>query len=337
MKLNMISKLLPLFVQSAKDIGGGDGGDGGRIIGGEPASAADFFVSGYGTPSRPDQTGFICGAQLIASDVFLTAAHCDDGFQAGDTVAIGGLQFNGTDGESRTIDQIVVHPDYVPVPEDELFQPANDIKLFRISRPSVGSISPWNTDPAVPAFGDSVQAMGFGDTDPVNIPDGETEEIPGNFSDFLQKVEFPVRDNSVCNETFGTVYNSSIMICGGETGAMICGGDSGSPIFDSTERIVGLVSFGNAATCDTAAGFTRVSAFNTWIKTEMCNLSNDPPNLCEEGPTQSPPDNGINILPIILATVAVAAASVGAFFLGGWLDPFESSSSDDRVRDRAVF
>jgi len=238
----------------------------GSIVGGTDAAPGDF--QGFARPVRPNPNQLVpvCGAMLIARDIAVTAAHCNDGdpaaiapdippaFPMGEMVGI--RQADGTE-EIYTIDMVVRHPGYMAGTFD------NDIMLFRISQLSGHQVATWNTNPAVQSIGSTLDIMGFGLTSPEPNP---------VYPVLLQKVQVQARDGAVCDTSYPGGYNDTIMLCAGSSigGVSSCIGDSGSPIIDvASSTVVGVVSFGKA-TCDDAVAYTRLSAFDTWIQQNLC-------------------------------------------------------------------
>ena len=97
-------------------------------------------------------------------------------------------------------------------------------------------------------------------------------ELFGAGSRTLQKVEVPVVNPEVCQETY-TVYNKDILLCaGGVPGKDSCGGDSGGPLIyrtflDRPWYQIGIVSYGKRfCGSSSPAVYTYVPHFISWIK-----------------------------------------------------------------------
>ena len=76
-----------------------------RIIGGNKASKGRYSYA----VSLQDGIGHFCGGTLIATDVVLTAAHCQGGNY---DVVVNRYDLNSNDGETISIDYEVPHPKY---------------------------------------------------------------------------------------------------------------------------------------------------------------------------------------------------------------------------------
>jgi trypsin len=223
-----------------------------RIVGGTPAAAGayPFYVSTI----QP----ILCGGTLVAPDVVLTAAHCGGGFLAG--VNVGGLLLDGTDAvETLQVDGEFPHPDYNETTR------TNDIMLVKLSTPATLSpIVTLNFDPSIPAEGDVVTVIGFGDTTDGGSPSSE-----------LLMVDVDTYSDDFCFN----LYNSFIpetMICAGTAagGRDSCQGDSGGPLLTPDNVQIGLVSNGSGcARPDIPAIYTEIAGFQTYIRDGICGKS----------------------------------------------------------------
>jgi trypsin len=219
-----------------------------RIVGGTPAVPGDYPF--YASTIQP----ILCGSTLIYEDILLTAAHCGGGFLAG--ANIGGVLLNGMDAvEVVSVDLEFPHPDYDSVTR------INDIMLVKLTDPATSPLVTINSDPTVPAVGDVVTVIGFGDT-----TDG------GDPSPMLLMVNVDVFSDQFCDDLYN-VFEPSTMICAGtvDGGRDSCQGDSGGPLLTSANVQIGIVSLGNGcAQANIPAIYTEVAAFQSFIRQGIC-------------------------------------------------------------------
>jgi len=160
--------------------------------------------------------------------------------------------------ETRTVAQILRHPDYLLVDDPRKFRLRSDVMLVRLTQPSNEPIAQWNNDPSIPNAGGTVQLVGFGRTDGSN---------PNSVARNLLTTTVTAFDDSTCADIIGEpTFAASQNFCYGSRDATVCNGDSGSPVFDTgTGVIVGLNSYGDSE-CSSAAVGAEVSTFAEWIQ-----------------------------------------------------------------------
>lgn len=254
------------------------------VIGGTPAPLGKYpgFVFPFGSTSG------VCGAYVIHAEFALSAAHCANGWPVGGEVAVGGVQFDGSDAvERRTIQAHYIHPNFLYEPDSagSLVRLDNDVLLLKVSEPLSSSISPGqlNTRADLPQAGDALTIVGVGNVDSIY--------------DTLQEGQVTAISDATCLETYGRPpFDAETQFCAdGSTGdtAATCK-DSGSPTFDAaTGTIVGFLSYGFSG-CTLNGGNpnvrTRVSPYADWIQETICAESSAPPADCNEGGGSPPTD-----------------------------------------------
>ena len=124
---------------------------------------------------------------------------------------------------------------------------------------TVSGVTPiaLNANPQIPADGDVLIVMGFGD---LNIG---SQKYP----DFLQEVNDPFVTHSKCNQQYGGgSIDETSMLCAkfGQGGKDSCQGDSGGPIVRIVNGVhtqVGVVSWGDGCALANKPGvYARTSA-----------------------------------------------------------------------------
>ncbi|XP_074657066.1 uncharacterized protein LOC141910239 isoform X9 [Tubulanus polymorphus] len=249
------------------------------MIGGDLALAGEYpwMASLY------FHSTFRCGASLINSEWLVTAAHCFDpiwGRQQPMSLVpqyfsffLGTIVRNqaGVHGQRVRGRKIIVHPTYSK-PQGL----AMDIALVRLAKsvPTTSYIEPI----CLPDDLDFQRrksslcyVSGWGDVD-----QSSKIRVP-----LLRDAKMRLRSDSDCKQAHGDLVNVSTALCAGYLHYQItaCAGDSGSPLvcLDDTNswRLVGVVSAGfpcryvnapNSGSAGKPDVYTRVSAFQTWIR-----------------------------------------------------------------------
>ena len=241
-----------------------------RIIGGDPALEDRFIYA----VSLSDEFGHFCGGSLIARDVVLSAAHCDEQGQGQYQAIVGRHAQDDTDGQELSVKKAVPHPNYDSAAADK------DFLLIFWNEPANSNINvvKLNSDAKTPSVGSPVTVVGWGDVDPSDAGQKLANE--------LMEVEVNVISNEECDRSAGDFgsYQGSItsnMLCAKEEGGGedSCQGDSGGPLIvkgstASEDLQVGVVSWGiGCASEDYPGVYARVSAQYDWIREQVCKHS----------------------------------------------------------------
>mmetsp|Transcript_16699 Transcript_16699/g.19060 ORF Transcript_16699/g.19060 Transcript_16699/m.19060 type:complete len:685 (+) Transcript_16699:162-2216(+) len=248
-----------------------------RIIGGQEAGRNRFPY----LASLTYQRGHTCGGSLIADDIILTAAHCQEAI---DGVDLGRHNVKDTDEifERFNIEKIVPHPDYVGK-SDPGVKYNNDFMILKLYGWSKQALISLNSEPSVPSNNEEVTVMGWGVADNVN-------KLP---SDILKEVSVNMIPNNQCRNKSGYINGmpvsfsdkiTSNMMCATDTNEDACQGDSGGPLIQKKllarmDVQVGVVSWGLGCAHQSFPGvYARVSNQLSWINNIVCKLAENPPD-----------------------------------------------------------
>jgi trypsin len=200
---------------------------------------------------------------LIHPDIFLSAAHCVGIFAQG--ILLGGTTIDGSSSEYFPVEIEFPHPAFDPEPD------TNDVMLIKIAGTAAVEPVVLNFDDTVPANGETVTLIGFGNT---------AED--GTFSPDLLEVQLQVVDYDTCEAAYRKIVDEQMMCSGVEYGGKdSCAGDSGGPVLTSDNVQVGVVSFGEGCgRAEYPSVNARVSFFRAWIERGICDLSSNPPESC---------------------------------------------------------
>lgn len=250
-------------------------------------SDAQFFVRS-GKDDRNGTPDYLCGGVLIHTDIILTAAHCQGAFNYG--VFLYDEDTNDYTREA-TIDLQIRYPDFNGIDTH------NDMLLLRLeSNPKLPSVK-LNSDESKPRNDDLLQAYGFGKMTSNGAP-----------SKRLRQGQMRYIDNQECTKRVEGTANSVIwddVLCADpysnisprfEDGSSICQGDSGGPLLNTSNELVGVISWNFFCKSDELPdGFARVSYFYEWIQEQICYISRNPyarNNECPLGTSMPPPAAG---------------------------------------------
>lgn len=255
-----------------------------------------------------------CGGSLIAKDVILTAGHCVEDIDKNVDVVvalIGRHEFGDSDGELVQVnfEKSISHPFYNNLFADEF---EYDFALLYLAVPTSANVKivKLNQEVRFPKGFSTAFALGWGSVG-LNLFNDDDSLV--NFSESLQEVEQTVIINAACRTTKNTVtidgeqiedsWDDKIsdhMLCtlpSEGSGSDACTGDGGGPLvilgsdsMGGEDIQVGVASWG-LLFCGLAPNvYSRVSSAYSWIKADICQYSQAPPEyLCEtSSPTPRP-------------------------------------------------
>lgn len=228
-----------------------------------------------------------CGAQLIAPQVVLSAAHCEAPENKKNLI-IGAIK-PGNDAppaQKRNCLKWINHPLW-----DGDINNGNDYALCLLDAPATldpnsNTTLVLNEDPSFPAIGDTTVACGMGYKNAFF-------QTPNN----LLKNEMPVISTSNCGPQGDDFDDTDTVLCTRDRSTSICPGDSGGPLVTISENpdgtivhtLVGLSSFIYGFCPSEWSGFARISAGMPWIRETVCgngilaDFCGAPPS-CEDDP-----------------------------------------------------
>jgi secreted trypsin-like serine protease len=234
-----------------------------KIVGGVSGVISDFpwqvyYISG----------NFRCGGSIINGKWVLTAAHCTKN-DNGSAILASDMQvkvgtnnpYNAADGKLYQVSEVIVHEGF----NSQTLE--NDIALLRIQDTikfanavpvkliTAADIAEGATNPGVMSW-----VTGWGLT---NV---SQNILPTS----LQKVQLPLVSNLQASTVWGTIPSTDMMAGYLNGNKDACNGDSGGPLIVPVYgeyKLAGIVSWGSQ-NCNTYGAYTRVSLFDTWIRTK---------------------------------------------------------------------
>ncbi|XP_042687661.1 chymotrypsin-like elastase family member 2A [Centrocercus urophasianus] len=236
-----------------------------RVVGGE--NARPYSWPWQASLQYQSSSGWhhTCGGILIATNWVLTAAHCISSSR-NYRVLLGKYNLAAEEQGSVTAfpEKIVVHEKW----NSYSVASGNDIALIKLTEhvalsdkirlaclPPAESILSSNTACYVTGWG--------------------RLRTNGALPDDLQQGLLLVVDYATCSKSswWGSSVKTNMVCAGGDGITSSCNGDSGGPLncqnADGVWEVHGIVSFGSSLGCNyyrKPSVFTRISAFDSWIK-----------------------------------------------------------------------
>jgi len=244
-----------------------------RIVGGQQSAVGDY-------PYFVEMGG--CGGALVAPDIVLFAAHCEDWKDKQLSIGAYKKESLAEGAQQRFCEEWIPDPTW----GDGGNEDNNDFALCKLDMPVDIDESKVklviNEADSVPSVGEDLIVMGLGAL-------AQDKDGP----EFIHDVTVPAISTNDCNNN--NAYGGRItdkMLCAGfpaTGGKDSCQGDSGGPLVQRREQAdgtfidttVGVVSWGEGCAKKNKPGvYSRVSARSTWIKDTMCDDLNSIASFC---------------------------------------------------------
>lgn len=252
-----------------------DAGEAERVVGGRPASHAEwksFVLINSRMSSGRTST---CGGTVIARQWVLTAGHCVVGRGASSFTVIEGIDDLKAGGRKITVDRVLLHENYADRP------PRNDVALLHLVSPAHSPRQALVSEALSKRLlrgGTTSLLAGFGLTSVQPL----TGEHTGSISNHLLQVHLPIVERPTCKRILAKAFDEPLTklgfldesaVCAGDPehgGRDACNGDSGGPLAIDVRRRrvqVGVVSWGPGCGLRNTVGvYASVGHFEDWIR-----------------------------------------------------------------------
>ncbi|KAJ4260813.1 hypothetical protein NW757_001196 [Fusarium falciforme] len=212
------------------------------IVGGTAASAGDFpFIVSISYNGGP-----WCGGTLLNANTVMTAAHCTSGRSASAFQVRAGSLNRNSGGVTSSVSSIRIHPSFSSSTLN------NDVSILKLS-------TPISTSSSI-----SCRL--------VSRSKGVTSQGSSSSPVALRKVTIPIVSRTTCRSQYGTSAITTNMFCAGlaEGGKDSCQGDSGGPIVDTSNTVIGIVSWGEGCAQPNYSGvYARVGTLRSYIDGQL--------------------------------------------------------------------
>ncbi|KAF7781496.1 hypothetical protein PRUB_b0733 [Pseudoalteromonas rubra] len=279
-----------------------------RIVGGGEATPFAYPFMGSLQLFSGNEYGHYCGSSLIAPNKVLTAAHCVEGWSAGDfAVKFGSHDLTDeSQGQLYRVTDIIMHERY-----HDTYTYNNDIAVLTLEAPVEGITPIELADPELKrsyVVGENFKVMGWG-----ALYSG------GPSPDKLHEVDVPYISNEVCNDA--QHYEGRIsdnMLCAGfdAGGKDSCQGDSGGPLIvnrDNRWIQVGVVSWGDGCAYEFKPGvYADVAVLNEWVTVKQQYVEFEAAyTMVPDKPTMSVRLLNQSSVPVEVSNIALTDESAG--------------------------